>query len=181
MRTALLFVFSLISSELSLAQSQAITVQSAVLRLGMSESDVTAELARQTSGFLNKNGAVTNQLYTDSGDVADMNHFKLYANLKFNHGKLTYIEKFWRNEDAPDSALLIMNALYGAVSSVAGNGRVCAVRTWTSSEPDEDYKETSIECQLPGATRSVHAFVKTFHYSREMHSVQVNEVLESRL
>src|SRR5215475_12405071 len=134
MRSALFFLFSLISSGFSLAESQTITVQGAVLRLGMSDSEVTAELGKQTAVFLNKDGSVTNQLYTDSGNVVDMDHFKLYANLKFNRGKLTYIEKFWRNEDAPDSALLIMNALYGAVSSAAGNGRICTVRTWMSSE-----------------------------------------------
>jgi hypothetical protein len=76
--------------------------------------------------------------------VSDMNHLKLYASVKFDEGRLRYLEKYWRRSDSPDTAPVIMNALFGAVTSIAGDGRICTVKTWTSAEPEEDYEETSI-------------------------------------
>jgi|SRR5690242_20441648 len=53
--------------------------------------------------------------------------------------------------DLPETCLAIMNALYGAALSVAGDGRVCTVRAWTTVEPQQEYKETTIDCELPNA------------------------------
>jgi hypothetical protein len=157
-----------------------ITIQNAAIHLGMTQAEVATELGKQSSLYLNKDGAIANEQFSDSGDVPDRDHFRLYATVKFGQGRLRYVEKYWRTSDSADTALVIMNALFGAATSVAGDGRVCSVRTWTSTEPEEDYKETSVVCDLSIARRSIHAFVKTFHYSRDIHSIQVNEVLESK-
>lgn len=162
------------------AQAPTITVQDVILHLGMTQQEAFAAVAHHTGLYLNKDGSITNQPYGEDNSVKDMDHFTLYASLKFTQGKLSYVEKFWRNLGSPDTALVIMTALYGATTSVAGSGRICTVRTLTTTEPEEEYKETSIECAVPGARRSVHAFVKTFHYQRDLHSIQVNEVLEAR-
>jgi hypothetical protein len=179
MKAALAIILTLGVGGLSFAQAPTIVVQDAVLRLGMTEPEVTTELAKQTALFLSKDGSVANQQPSDTKSP-DFEHFRLYASLKFTRGHLSYVEKYWRISDSPDNALVIMNALFGATSSVAGDGRVCTVRTWASAEPEQDYKETSIACELPNARRSIHAFIKTFHYQTELHSVQVNEVLESK-
>jgi hypothetical protein len=181
MRTVFMLLLALTKCSLSFAQAPTITIQNAVLRLGMTQSEVAAELGKQPALFLDKSGNIANEPPSNAGDADSMKHFRLYATAKFSNGHLIYVEKFWRNQDSPDSALVLMNALFGAASSVAGDGRLCTLRAWTSTEPDQDYKETSIQCQLPGATRSIHAFIKTFHYDRDLHSVQVNEVLETRV
>jgi len=165
------------------AQTQSITLDGAVLRLGMSEAEVRLELAKQSSLFLSKDGAVKSKPDSESEKEGDLKGLYLYGEIGFTKGKLTHVEKHWRPSlDSPDTNIVIASALYGATDSITGSAqKTCRVRAWTSTEPEQDYKETTIECDSVGATRGVHVFIKTFHFGeKEDHSVQVSETLDTR-
>jgi hypothetical protein len=181
MKLVLSIVFVFCSCGAIRAQGPAITVQGAVLRLGMTRAEVAEELARQVALFLDKEGRISNVPDSSIGDAELEGRYRGYATTTFSNGRLSSVEKFWRPDNTPDTALTIMNALYGAAMAVAGNeGRTCTVRTFSAAQPGQDYKETVIECDIPGARRSVHAFMKTFYYKEDFTSVQVNETLEKR-
>jgi len=166
------------------AQTPSITLGGAALRLGMSEAEVKAELAKHPPLFLSTNGAISNKPPEDA-TLADYDKgLSLYGEVSFSkQGTLIHIEKHWRPSfDSPDTALVIASSLYGAAFSVTGTTpKLCRVYTRTSTEPEQDYKETTIECDTPGATRGVYVFVKTFHFGeKDDHSVQVSETLDTR-
>ncbi len=165
------------------AQTSSITLGEAVLRLGMSEAEVRAELAKHPSLFLLTDGGISNKLPEDAALPDYLKGLYSYGEVSFKQGRLNHIEKHWRpSVDSPDTALVIASALYGATFSVAGTTpKLCRVYTWTDAEPDEDYKETTIECDAPGVARGVHVFIKTFHFGeKEDNSVQVSETLDTR-
>jgi len=165
------------------AQAPSITLGEAVLRLGMSAAEVRLELGKHPSLFLSNGGEITNKSESDIGKEDYFNGLYDYGEIDFTQGKLTHVEKYWRPSSAsPDTNVVIASALYGATDSITGGTqKLCRVRTGASTEPEQDYKETIIECDSLGATRSVHVFIKTFHFSeKELHSVQVSETLDTR-
>ncbi len=165
------------------AATPSLTVGEAVLRLGMSDTEVKVELAKHAL-FLSAEGAISNKPSTDAARDDYPKGLNLYGEVSFSKlGMLNHIEKHWRpSVESPDTALVIASALYGATLSVTGTTpQLCRVHTWTSTEPERDYKETTIECDTPGATKGVHVFIKTFHFGeKDDHSVQVSETLDAR-
>jgi hypothetical protein len=182
-RTAILTLGLLVLASGAEAQAPSVTLGDAVLRLGMSEAEVRLELAKHSSLFLSSDGEITNKSESEIGKENYLNGLYDYGDIGFTLGKLTHVEKHWRpSSDSPDTNVVIASALYGATDSVTGSAqKICRVRAWTSAEPEQDYKETTIECDALGATRGVHVFIKTFHFGeKEAHSVQVSETLDAR-
>jgi hypothetical protein len=93
---------------------------------------------------------------------------------------LSKIVKYWPLPDGPDTAVVIASALYGAVSeTINKTPKSCKAYTRTYTNEDEDYKETTVECNDSGVSRSVHVSVKTLHLLEgDTQDVQVEEVLE---
>ncbi len=184
LRNALLVVtwLALLGCSTAEAQPPSITLGDAVLKLGMSEAEVKAELAKHPPMTLDDNGMISNKsALGDTPTAEDYNtRFRLYGEISFKRGRLSHIEKHWRLTNSPNTDVVIASALYGAVSAMTGTTpKFCKVYTWTNSEPDQDYKETAIDCDAPGVSRSVNVFIKTFRLSgKEFPSVQVSEVLE---
>ena len=126
---------------------------------------------------------ITNKPESESAKSDYFDGLYNYGDIGFTQGKLTHVEKFWRPSSvSPDTNIVIASALYEATDAMTGGTqKLCRVRTGTSTEPEQDYKETIIECDRLDATISVHVFIKTFHFSeKEIHSVQVSETLDTR-
>jgi hypothetical protein len=180
MRSALLVLLLCVVSSTAKAQGPSITLGDAVLKLGMTTNEVQTELAKHSPLTLDEKAGTISNGYDETQPDA-LERYKLYALISFKSGRLSHIEKIWLLNNQ-DTSAAIASALYGAVSATTGpTEKSCLVYTWTRSEPDQDYKETTIDCLSPGSSRSVHVFIKTFHFSgKDIPDAQISEVLEAR-
>jgi hypothetical protein len=161
------------------AQTPTITLGDAVLRLGMTVNELQMELGKHPPMVLDeKSGSISNGYQSTKKDFQE--HYRLYGEVEFQQGRLSHVEKHWRLTDSPGTAVSLGSTIYGAVSAMTGNlTQACTAHTWSASAPDQDYKETEIECDAPTVSRSVHIFIKTFHSSGgDVPDTQVSEVME---
>jgi len=162
------------------AQTPSITLGDAVLRLGMTTDELQTELGKHPPMVLDKkSGSISNGYQSTEKDFVE--HYRLYGEVEFKQDRLSHVEKHWRLTDSPDTAESLGSTIYEAVSAMTGNlTQTCTVHTWSASAPDQDYIETEIECDAPEASRSVHIFVKTSHFSGgDVSDTQVSEVMEA--
>ena len=181
MRVMLVLLLSFAGSGVAEGQSNSITLGDAVLRLGMSEAEVKAEIDKHPPLVEEANGAIGNMPGNQLKEE-NLTRYTLYGNVSFTHGRLSRVEKHWKPTHGADTDVELASAVYGAALAVAGTTpKICSVYTRNESEPDQDYRETTIECNSPGVSRSVHVFIKTLRLSKNTYfDAQVSEVLEVR-
>ena len=158
------------------AQTPRIVLGDAALRLGMTANELQTELGKHPPMALDeKSGSISN------GHQSTEQDFVEYGEVEFNQGRLSHVEKHWRLTNSPDTAASLGSTIYEALSAMTGNlTQTCTVHTWSASAPEQDYKETEIECDASRASRSVHIFTKTSHLSGgDVSDTQVSEVVEA--
>jgi len=176
------------------AQTASITLWDAVLRLGISQDELRAELAKH-SLFRRSDGMISNRPEGE-GDIKGL---YMYAGTMFsNQGKLIRVVKHLRpSSDGPDAAVAIASAVYETLQSIAGaSATPCTVHASASPGalydinppivPPLDRKETAIECDTPDATRGLHVIVEPFTFLTGGHGVvrqphvEIMETLDAR-